>query len=181
MNLDWKYLSDLADKVARSIAASWSVVEKDDVKQEILLHAYAKRAAIEQHYGDEDMLWRIFRTAGIQYASAERDARDLLDDRYYYTPGEAKAALRTFLYTSAELGDMLGKKDDLLSCTVSDNLVTARMDAAASMKKLPARYQQLLIKKYVYGLPVDNTADAMALSRAAVALARAMNRMVRST
>jgi DNA-directed RNA polymerase specialized sigma24 family protein len=181
MNLDWEYLSDLADKVARSVAAAWSVVEKDDVKQEILLHAYEKRAAIEQHYGDEDMLWRIFRKAGIQYASAERDARDLLDDRYYYTPDEAKAALRSFLYTDQELGELLGRRDDLLSCKVTDNLLSARMDAAASLKKLPNRYQNLLMTKYVYGLPVDNTADAMALSRAAVALARAMNRTLRST
>ncbi|MES9589986.1 hypothetical protein ABWK57_14160 [Streptomyces sp. NPDC094045] len=178
--LDWAYLADLADKVAYNISQKWSIVEKDDVKQEVLLHAYEHRPAIEANYGSEDFLWKIFNKAGTQYASKERNYYDLQDDTYYYTPDEAKAALRTFLYTDEELGQMVGKKDDLLSSRVTDNLVSARMDAAASLKKLPERYQQLLLTRHVYGLPVPEQSDRQALSRAVVALAQAMNRTIRT-
>ncbi|MGG2462866.1 hypothetical protein ACO0M4_24120 [Streptomyces sp. RGM 3693] len=178
--LDWAYLSALAERVAYSIAQKWSIVEQDDVKQEILLHAYAHRPTIEAHYANEDFLWKIFQKAGTQYASKERNYRDLLDDAYYYTPDEAKAALRTFLYTDDELSQMVGKKDDLLQARVTDNVVSARIDAAASMKKLPERYQQLLMRRHVYGLPVPDQADRQALTRAAVALAQQMNRTLRT-
>ncbi|UQI44658.1 hypothetical protein M1P56_10000 [Streptomyces sp. HU2014] len=180
VELDWAYLSGLADRVAHSIAQKWSIVEADDVKQEILLHAYEYRAVIESNYANEDFLWKIFQKAGTQYASRERNYRDLLDDAYYYTPDEAKAALRTFLYTDDELSQIVGKKDDLLRARVTDNIVSARMDAAASLKKLPERYQQLLLRRHVYGLPVPDQPDRQALSRAAVALAQQMNRTLRT-
>ncbi|OKH96603.1 hypothetical protein AB852_00790 [Streptomyces uncialis] len=178
--MDWGYLADLADKVARSIAASWAIVEKDDVKQEILLHAYECRPAIEANYANEDFLWKIFKKAGVQYASRERDYRDLMDDQYYYTPDEAKAAVKTFLYTDEELGKLLGRRDDLLRCRVSDGLMSARMDAQAAMPRLNQRQQQLLLRRYLYGLPIETGADEVALSRAVVALARQMNRVLRT-
>ncbi|MCC3775169.1 hypothetical protein [Streptomyces sp. UNOB3_S3] len=180
VELDWSYLSGLADKVAYSIAQKWSVVEKDDVKQEILLHAYEQRPAIEANYHHEDFLWKIFTKAGTQYASRERNYRDLIDDQYYYTPDEAKAALKSFLYTDEELARMVGKKDDLLQARVTDNLVSARIDATASLKKLSGRYQQLLMRRFVYGLPVTEQADRQALSRAVVTLAQYMNRSLRT-
>ncbi|MFH8346762.1 hypothetical protein [Streptomyces sp. NPDC018045] len=180
VELDWAYLSNLAGKVAFSIAQKWSVVEPDDVKQEILLHAYEHRPAIEANYSSEDILWKIFNKAGTQYASRERNYYDLQDDTYYYTPDEAKAALRTFIFTDDELGQMVGRKDDLLASRVTDNLVSARIDAAASLNKLSERYQQLLMRRFVYGLPVEAQADRQALSRAAVALAQAMNRTIRT-
>ncbi|MEU5187019.1 hypothetical protein AB0G83_07675 [Streptomyces klenkii] len=180
VELDWEYLSSLADKVAHNIAEKWSVVEKDDVKQEILLHAYKHRPVIEVNYQKEAFLWKVFQKAGTQYASRERNYRDLLDDQYFYTPDEAKAALRTFLYTDEELGEMIGRKDDLLQTRVTDNLVSARIDAAAALKKLPERYRELLTRRFVYGLPIDVQADRQALSRAAVALAQYMNRYLRT-
>ncbi|MEV0445264.1 hypothetical protein AB0I84_07650, partial [Streptomyces spectabilis] len=103
VELDWAYLSRLADRVAHTIAQKRSIVEAADVKQEILLHAYEHRSAIEANYTNEDFLWKIFNKAGTQYASKERNYRDLLDDAYYYTPDEAKRALETFLYTDDEL------------------------------------------------------------------------------
>lgn len=180
VELDWEYLAGLADKVAHGIAQKWSVVEKDDVKQEILLHAYTQRPAIEANYTNESFLWKIFQKSGTQYASRERNYRDLLDDQYYYTPDEAKAALSTFLYTDEELGEMIGRKDDLLKARVTDNLVSARIDAGAALNKLNDRYKNLLLRRFVYGLPIAEQADRMALSRAVVALAQAMNRNLRT-
>ncbi|WP_382465746.1 hypothetical protein ACFIN9_24855 [Streptomyces noursei] len=180
VELDWEYLSALAGRVAHSIAQKWAIVEADDVKQEILTHAYEHRPAIEANYANEDFLWKIFNKAGTQYASKERNYRDLLDDAYYYTPDEAKATLRTFLYTDDELSQMVGKKDDLLQARVSDNIVSARIDAASSLKKLPERYQRLLMRRHVYGLPVSDQADRQALTRASVALAQQMNRTLRT-
>ncbi|MBB5123198.1 hypothetical protein AF335_33170 [Streptomyces eurocidicus] len=180
VELDWEYLSGLADKVAHNIAEKWSVVEKNDVKQEILLHAYKHRPVIEVNYWKEDILWKIFQKAGTQYASKERNYRDLLDDQYYYTPDEAKAALKTFIFTDEELGTMVGRHDDLLKSRVTDNLVTARIDATLALNKLNERYRQLLLRRYVYGLPVSDHADRQALSRAVVSLAQQMNRTLRT-
>ncbi|MGK5496370.1 hypothetical protein [Streptomyces sp. URMC 125] len=180
VELDWEYLADLADKVAYGIAQSWSVVEKEDVKQEILTHAYAHRKKIEEVYGKEDYLWQIFKKAGTQYASRERDYRDLEDDQYFYTVEEAKLALRTLLYTSEEFSGMIGRDDDLLKCRVTDNLYTARLDMEAALNKLPERYRTLLMRRHVLGLPYESDADRKATSRALLALARQMNRDTRS-
>lgn len=178
--LDWQHLAALADKVARNIAAKWPVVEKDDVKQEIMAHAYEFRLTIEAHYSNEGFLWAMFHKAGTRYASRERNYRDLLDDQYYYTPDEAKKALATFLYTDEELAELVGKKDDLLQARITDNVVSARVDAGTALKKLSFRYQQLLLRRFVHGLPVAEQADRMALSRAVVALSHQMNRSLRT-
>ncbi|MFI1796377.1 hypothetical protein ACH427_03310 [Streptomyces sp. NPDC020379] len=180
IELDWGYLANLADKIAYTIAQRWSIVEKDDVKQEILAHAIQHRPTIEAHYHQEDFLWKIFHKAGTQYASRERNYVDLNDSQYHYTPEEAKTALRTFIYTDEELGAMVGKRDDLLSSRVTDNLVSARIDAGASLKKLNPRHRELLMRRYVYGLPVQGETERQALSRAVVALAQQMNRTLRT-
>ncbi|EGJ73581.1 hypothetical protein STTU_0792 [Streptomyces sp. Tu6071] len=178
--MDWENLSALADRVAANIAREWGVVEKDDVKQEILAHAYEHRKAIEAVYPDEAFIWKIFRKAGHQYASRERDARDLLDDQYYYTPDEAKQALQSFVYTDEEIGALMGREDDLTRARVSDNISSARLDAETGLRRLPERYRGLLERHYVEGIPLTNRADSVACSRALIALSKAMNRQIRS-
>ncbi len=177
--IDWAYVASIADKVARSTAASWPIVEKDDVKQEILLHAYERRPLIAQNY-TEEFLWKFCRTAARQYASRERDARDVEDDRYYYTPSEARAVLETFVYTDEELSGSLGQQDDLLKCRITDNVVSARLDATKAILRLPKATQEVLMRRYVYGLPAANDAERKAGNRGVDALARQMNRDIRS-
>ncbi|MEU4920293.1 hypothetical protein AB0G29_13160 [Streptomyces parvus] len=181
VDLDWAYLSNLADRAASSIASSWAIVEKDDVKQEILMHAYENRPAIERHYGDEMMIWSIFKKAGTQYASRERDARDVTDGRYYYTPDEVRIAIESFFLSDDELGQMMGRGDDLLGCRVTDNLISARLDAAVSLPRLPQRQRALIHRRYIEGLPPENDTERRAAHRALDALARQMNRDTRKT
>ncbi|MER6086560.1 hypothetical protein [Streptomyces bluensis] len=176
--IDWAHVADIADKTARSIASSWSVVEKDDVKQAILLHAYERRTLIEKNYTDS-FLWQFCKKAGTQYASKERDARDVEDGNYYYTPDEAKLALATFVYSDDELGQMLGREDDLLSCRITDNLVSARLDASLALNRLPARQREVLTRRYVYGIPPKDDTERKASNRGLDALARQMNRDLR--
>ncbi|MFE5092063.1 hypothetical protein ACFRCI_17115 [Streptomyces sp. NPDC056638] len=179
VELDWEYLSNLANRVAYSISTKWPV-EKDDTKQEILSHAYKKRSSIEENYGREDVLYKIFHKAGTQYASAERDALDLRDGRYYYTPEEAKMALSSFCLSDEEIGQMLGRGDDLLGCRVTDNLMSARMDASLALPRLPERQRELLMSRYVQGLPTPtDEAERRATLRALDMLARQMNRDIR--
>ncbi|MFI6684948.1 hypothetical protein [Streptomyces sp. NPDC050485] len=177
--MDWGYLANLAGRIAYAIAERWQIVEADDVKQEIMMHALNERHIIAEHYADEDFLRKIFWKAGQRYAAKERNYRDLMDGEYYYTPDDAKAALRTFLYTDEEFGELIGKKDDLSSCKVTDNLFVARQDAEAGLKKVNERYRKLLMKRFVYGLSMDNNADQIALARAVVALSYEMNRNLR--
>ncbi|MFI2909434.1 hypothetical protein ACG2OD_14410 [Streptomyces sp. PDY-4] len=176
--IDWAHVADIADKTARNIASAWSVVEKDDVKQAILLHAYERRTLIEKHYED-GFLWQFCRKAGTQYASKERDARDVEDGNYYYTPDEAKAALATFIYSDDELGQMLGKEDDLLSCRITDNLVSARLDASLALNRLSKGQRAILMRRYVFGLPPKDDTERKASNRGLDALARQMNRDLR--
>ncbi|MGI5196961.1 hypothetical protein ACQEVY_25580 [Streptomyces sp. CA-288835] len=176
--IDWAHVAEIADKTARSIASAWSVVEKDDVKQAILLHAYERRTLIEKHYEDS-FLWVFCKTAGNQYASKERDARDVEDGNYYYTPDEAKLALATFVYSDEELGQMLGKEDDLLSCRITDNLVSARLDASLALNRLPKTQRAVLMRRYVFGLPPKDDTERKASNRGLDSLARQMNRDLR--
>ncbi|MFD8018945.1 hypothetical protein ACFV6G_00750 [Streptomyces lavendulae] len=176
--VDWAHVADIADKAARSIASAWSVVEKDDVKQEILLHAYERRTYLEEHY-DDQFLWAFCKKAGTQYASKERDARDVEDGKYYYTPEEAKNALSTFLYSDEELGQMLGRRDDLLACRITDALMSARTDASIALNRLPKTQRDLVMRRYVYGLPPKDDTERRASLRGLDALARRMNRDLR--
>ncbi|MFD7605177.1 hypothetical protein ACFWAN_32680 [Streptomyces mirabilis] len=176
--IDWAHVAEIADKTARSISSAWSVVEKDDVKQAILLHAYERKTLIAKHYEDS-FLWQFCKKAGTQYASKERDARDVEDGNYYYTPEEAKLALATFVYSDDELGGMLGRQDDLLSCRVTDNLVSARLDATLALNRLPQGQREILMRRYVYGLPPKDDTERKASNRGLDALARRMNRDLR--
>ncbi|MEV6419035.1 hypothetical protein [Streptomyces sp. NPDC051662] len=176
--IDWAHVAEIADKAARSIASAWSVVEKDDVKQAILLHAYERRTLIERTYEDP-FIWAFCKKAGNQYASKERDARDVEDGRYYYTPDEAKSALATFIYSDEEIGQMLGKRDDLLSCRVTDNLVSARLDASAALNRLTKSQRSVLMRRYVFGIPPKDDTERKASNRGLDALARQMNRDLR--
>lgn len=176
--IDWKHVSDIATKVATSVALSWSVVERDDVKQEILAHAYEHRRKLEEKYEDP-FIWTFCRKAADQYASAQRDARDVEDDQYYYTPKEARLALATFTFTDEEIGKMIGREDDLLKCRVTDALVSARLDASVALTKLPKETRELILRCYVYGLPPENDSQRKAANRGVDALARRMNRDLR--
>jgi DNA-directed RNA polymerase specialized sigma24 family protein len=172
-------MAEVADKVARSIALSWAVVEKDDVKQHILMNSYERRKDLEKHWGDEAFVYAFCKKLGNQYASAERDARDVEDGQYYYTPLEARQALETFVYSDDEMGQLLGREDDLLRTRITDSLMTARMDASMALNRLPKASQAVLMKRYVYGLPAADDAERKAANRAVDNLARQMNRDLR--
>jgi DNA-directed RNA polymerase specialized sigma24 family protein len=179
--LDWERLGELAGKVAREIAGKWAVVEADDVKQEILVHALEERHVIERYQHDEDLMRKIFWNAGRRYAAKERAYRDLMDDQYYYTPEEVRGVLRSFIYTDSEVGEQMGKKDDLTRCTVADNIMSARMDASKSLNKLSKDYRELVLRHFVYGLPPADEAEKRRGYRAVDALALAMNRHIRTS
>jgi DNA-directed RNA polymerase specialized sigma24 family protein len=178
--LDWDRLSDLADKVAREIAQKWVIVEADDVKQEILLHAVEEKHIIAQYQGDEDLLRRIFYNAGRRYASKERAHLDLMDDQYYYTPDEVRTVMRSFIYTDEEISSQIGKKDDLTRCTIADNIVSARVDASNGLQRINPSYRELIMRQYVYGLPAADDAERRRGYRAIDALALEMNRNIRT-
>jgi DNA-directed RNA polymerase specialized sigma24 family protein len=172
-------MAEVADKVARSIALNWSIVEKDDVKQHILMNAYERRQSLEEHWGDEAFVYAFCKKVGNQYASAERDARDVEDGRYYYTPQEARQALETFVYSDEEIGQLIGRQDDLLKCRITDSLMSARMDASVALNKLPKASRAALMRRYVFGLPASDDAERKAANRAVDSLARQMNRDLR--
>lgn len=176
--IDWERFSQIADSVGKQIARDWRVAEKDDVKQSILLHAYERRPMIEANYS-EPFLWQFAKKVGRQYASAERDARDVEDGQYYYTPEEARMALGTLLFTDEEIGSMMGQKDDLSTARVTDNLMSARLDASTAMTRLPTPTRETLMRRFVFGIPPADDSARKASNRAVDALARQMNRDLR--
>ncbi|MEN8656252.1 hypothetical protein ABCR94_38205 [Streptomyces sp. 21So2-11] len=176
--IDWAHVAEIADRTASSFARTWRIIEKDDCKQAILLHAYERRKMLEDNYND-DFLRMFCKKAGNQYASKERDARDVEDGTYYYTPDEAKLALASFIYSDEELGQMLGRADDLLSCRITDNLVSARLDASIALNRLTKSQREVLTRRYVYGLPFRDDTERKASNRSLEALARQMNRDLR--
>ncbi|MFI5802950.1 hypothetical protein [Streptomyces sp. NPDC051561] len=178
--IDWASMADTADKVARSIAASWPIVEKDDVKQEILMACYEQRTALEPHAENQGFLWGFCKMIGQQYASRERDARDVNDEQYYYTPTEARLALASFIYSDEEIGQMMGRRDDLLGCRITDNLVSARLDADKALDRLPKDQRERAMRRYVFGIPCEGDTERKAANRAVDMLARQMNRDLRS-
>ncbi|MER6382068.1 hypothetical protein ACWDBD_39020 [Streptomyces sp. NPDC001118] len=178
--INWDALDELADKIAREITAKWQIVELDDVKQEILLHAVKEQHIIAQYQGNEEVLRKIFWTAGRRYAARERAHLDLMDDQYYYTPDEVRGVMRSFIYTDAEVSQQIGKKDDLTRCTITDNIMSARLDAEKSIKRLNEEYQEAIMRHFVYGMTPSSESDRKRGYRAIDALTAEMNRSIRT-
>ncbi|MFE4513788.1 hypothetical protein ACFRMQ_06255 [Kitasatospora sp. NPDC056783] len=179
-DLDWERLNAIAHKVAREMALKWPVVEADDVRQEIMMHIVEQAEHVAKRADDDEFIRQLSWRVAKSYASREQNQRDLLDDQYYYTPEEARTALRSFLHTDEEISSLIGKKDDLTRCRISDNIFAARMDASAGLRKLTDRYREVLTRIYIQGLPPRDDAERRTSYRAADALAVAMNSHIRS-
>ncbi|MBD0739859.1 hypothetical protein BGM09_10565 [Streptomyces sp. CBMA29] len=177
--MDWERVNGIAQRVARDLAAKWEVVEVDDVHQEIMLHIAEQAEYIGPKSGDDEFVRKVCWKAGKSYASKEQNYRDLTDDRYYYTPDEARTVLKSFIYTDEEISSVIGREDDLSRCRITDNITSARIDASAGLQKLTDRYREVLLRVHVYGMPVRNDAERKMCNRAVDALAIAMNRNYR--
>ncbi|MCX4554109.1 hypothetical protein [Streptomyces sp. NBC_01500] len=178
--IDWVPLIEIAGKVACEIADKWSVVEADDVKQEILTHLMTEKHILSRYTDDEALLRKVCWNAGKRYAAKERNHFDLMDDQYYYTPEEVRVALRSFTYTDDEIGQLMGKEDDLTRCRISDNILTARTDASKAIPKLNDRHQEALQRVFIYGIPARDQSEERAAYRAVDTLAKIMNRNART-
>lgn len=178
--INWEALEPLAEKIAYEIESKWQIVEADDVKQEILLHALQQQSVIARYQDNEEIIRAIFYKAGKQYASRERDYRDLMDDQYYYTPAEVRGVMRSFVYTDSEVVQQIGKKDDLTRCVITDNILSARMDAEKGFQRLRGDYQDAIMRIFVYGLAPLNDNDKKRGYRAIDNLTAEMNRTIRT-
>jgi DNA-directed RNA polymerase specialized sigma24 family protein len=177
---DWEPVIEIAGKVAYEIAEKWSVVEADDVKQEIMVHLLEERERLAPHFGDTDFLRKVCWTAGKRFAAKERNHYDLMDDQYFYTPDEVRIALRSFVYSDEEIGQVIGKKDDLTQAKISDNIVTARIDAQKGLHKLSEGYKAVVERVFIYGLPPRDANERRASYRAVDSLTQIMNRNIRT-
>ncbi|MEV5883120.1 hypothetical protein AB0L74_10450 [Streptomyces sp. NPDC052020] len=178
--IDWEALVPLAEKIAHEIAAKWQIVEVDDVKQEILLHAFEEKHIVARYQGNEEIMRKIFYTAGRRYAAKERAYRDLMDDQYHYTPEEVRGVMRSFIYTTSEVSEQIGKKDDLTRCTIADNILSARLDAERCIQRINPDYQEVIMRLFVYGMTPSTDAERKRGYRAIDALTAEMNRSIRT-
>jgi DNA-directed RNA polymerase specialized sigma24 family protein len=87
--------------------------------------------------------------------------------------------MRSFVYTDAEVSAQIGKKDDLTRCVITDNILSARLDAEKSIKRLNRDYQEVVLRHFVYGMSPENDADKKRGYRAIDALTAEMNRTIR--
>lgn len=177
---DWEPIIAIAGQVAHKIAEKWAVVEVDDVKQEIMVHLLNERHITEQYAHDADLIQKICWNAGKRYAAKERSYYDLMDDQYFYTPDEVRQALRSFVHSDEEIGQIIGKKDDLTKSVISDNIITARVDASKGLTKLPKGYQQVIHRVFICGLPPRDENERRTSYRAVDSLTKAMNRNIRT-
>ena len=178
--IDWEPVIEIAGKVAWEIAEKWSVVEADDVKQEIMIHLLEEKDRLSEHFGDEEFIRKVCWTAGKRFAAKERAHYDLMDDQYWYTPDEVRIALRSFVHSDEDIGKVIGKKDDLTKAVISDNIVTARADAEKGLQKLSKGYQEAVWRMFVCGLPPEGENERRAAYRAVDSLTAIMNRNLRT-
>ncbi|MGC9439294.1 hypothetical protein [Streptomyces sp. WG5] len=177
---DWEPIIEIAGKVAWEVAEKWSVVEVDDVKQEIMMYLLENREKLSEHFGDEEFVRKVCWVAGKRYASKERGHYDLMDDQYWYTPDEVRIALRSLVHSDEEIGQVIGKKDDLTKAVISDNIVSARADAEKGLQKLTRGYQEAVQRLFVWGLPPKDENERRAAYRAIDSLTAIMNRNIRT-
>jgi hypothetical protein len=87
--------------------------------------------------------------------------------------------MRSFVYTDSEVAQQIGKKDDLTRCVITDNILSARMDAEKAIRRLNKDYQEAIMRQFVYGMSPVNDADKKRGYRAIDTLALEMNRNIR--
>lgn len=178
--IDWEPLIEIAGKVAWQINEKWSVVEYDDVKQEILFYLLENLKVLRSRIMDEDFIYSVCVTVGRRYASKERNHYDLHDDEYWYTPDEVRIALKSFVHSDEEIGRVIGKKDDLTKAYISDNIISARLDVTKALSKLPKNQHELVYRIFVFGLPPVDETQRRAAYRAVDNLTERMNWNVRT-
>ncbi|MGW3232449.1 hypothetical protein [Kitasatospora sp. NPDC001095] len=178
--MDWEKVIDISRKVAGELARKWPVVEADDVHQEIMLHMMEQRSHLETRADDHDFLRQVAWRTAKSYASREQMQKDLMDGQYFYTPDEVRMTLRSFIYTDEEIGEMIGRKDDLTQCRIGDNITSARIDAGVGLRKLKPEYREAVTRTYIYGLPPASAGEAKTAQRGVDALSVAMNAHIRS-
>ncbi|MFJ4093464.1 hypothetical protein ACIPYS_17960 [Kitasatospora sp. NPDC089913] len=178
--MNWEKTIEISRKVASELARKWPVVEADDVHQEIMLHMMEQRSHLEKRADDFTFLRQVAWRAAKSYASREQMQKDLMDEQYFYTPDEVRMTLKSFIYTDEEIGEMIGRKDDLTRCRITDNITSARIDAGAALRKLKPEYKEAVTRTYIYGLPPATAGEAKTAQRGVDALATAMNSHIRS-
>ncbi|MFD5069172.1 hypothetical protein ACFWNC_14760 [Streptomyces sp. NPDC058369] len=178
--IDWEPLIETAGRVARQITEKWSVVEYDDVKQEICYYLVENLQSLRPRITDGDFIYSVCMVVGKRYASKERNHYDLHDDEYWYTPDEVRIALKSFVHSDEEIGKVIGKKDDLTNAYISDNIVTARLDATRALGKLTKSQHEAVYRLFVFGLPATDETQRRAAYRAVDNLTKYMNWNVRT-
>lgn len=157
-------LGEVISKAARSVSFQWpTVVEEDDLVQEIRLHLWERPGSLAKVFGmDELARYRAVIGIGHQLASAERDDYDQYKGSYRYSVGEVK--------------DLL--KRGVLTVRLYDGFHDATVDLQLSLDQMKLRkptYAAAIVSRYVDEIfPQD--AEKVRLSRALTALVDGMNR-----
>lgn len=159
-----------AAHIAGYLHKSYSMVEKEDILQEVWLWVYSKPDKVDEYQDGTELgrnkLLKAMRNAGIRFCQAEK-ARVLgyrPEDNYFYTPGAIRAALE-LIWDSEAWSNPPAPVDQIraMSRDVSEggNYITTLADVSRAVALLPLREQALLRARYYEGLTAAEIADRM--------------------
>jgi hypothetical protein len=163
-------LSKEIAKAAKTVAMQWpTVVEQDDLQQDIYTHLLERPNVIEKlltEFDDKNRLNAII-DLGHQIAKQERIDYEVFSGNFRYSVNEVKKLLEKQTFKDASLS-RTSTSGDLL-------------EGMRRLREATPQYAEAIEKRYVNGESPATDADRKRSERALEALATEMNRSFKST
>ena len=157
------------ERAARHVATEWStVVEREDLEQEIVLHLLTKDYAAKVLEMEVPARRRVLFRIGTQIASQESVDLEYFSGNVTYTPSEVRKLLSDGSLVEEPSGDPLDAGAEAISVD--------RLDLRLSFEQLSDAHRDLLVTRYVEGRDYPSDTVRKATNRAVDALTQAMNR-----
>lgn len=163
-------MQDQVRKAAKTVAHQWpTVVEADDMEQDIYLHLLESPGSVEKllnDFSDKDRLNALV-AIGHKIAGKERLDYEIFSGNFRYSVDEVKKLLEKQTFKDASLGR-----------TATSGDLVAGMNR---LRESSPQYAEMIERRYVNGETMTVDADRKRSERAVEALTTEMNRSFKST
>lgn len=163
-------LSKEIGKAAKTVAMQWpTVVEQDDLEQDIYLHLLESPGSVEKLLNDFDDKNRLnaIIAIGHKIANKERVDYEVFSGNFRYSVNEVKKLLEKQTFKDASLS----------RTSTSGDLI----EGMRRLRDSTPQYAEIIQRRYAQGEQITSNADLIRLGRATESLTTEMNRSFKST
>lgn len=192
MAATYEDLADTIDRVARNVSSDYPDIDWQDVRQELCLFVLENGKSIKLKEDGGNPRWVLDRVAN-EYCKKLRTGHMTLTPQYAYKPSDVMKILETAFSEDPMASYVPEDARDPLSgtFTVWDNqgswktmeadpfhfvdAIEVSSDVRAVLKKLKPELKEAIFKRFVVGVPENNSYERKRLNKAINELTRKLN------